>query len=186
MLLATLDAPHLVILDEPTNHLDIESREALVRALMDYDGAVILVSHDPHLVGMVADRLWLVKDGSVTPFTEDLDAYQKLLLTERGGGGVAAESKQKPKAKHKLSPGHRKAMAPLQAEVIKCEARVTKLEELKSKIEKRLIDPDLYEPVNRDKLRLLQGKAREINDGLVRGEELWMEAVEELEAAKSQ
>jgi ATP-binding cassette subfamily F protein 3 len=77
-------------------------------------------------------------------------------------------------------------MAPLQAEVIKCEARVTKLEELKSKIEKRLIDPDLYEPVNRDKLRLLQGKAREINDGLVRGEELWMEAVEELEAAKSQ
>lgn len=186
MLLATLDAPHLVILDEPTNHLDIESREALVRALMDYDGAVILVSHDPHLVGMVADRLWLVKDGSVTPFTEDLDAYQKLLLTERGGGGVAAASKQKPKAKHKLSPVHRKAVAPLQAEVIKCEARVTKLEELKSKIEKRLIDPDLYEPVNRDKLRLLQGKAREINDGLVRGEELWMEAVEELEAAKSQ
>ncbi len=186
MLLATLDAPHLVILDEPTNHLDIESREALVRALMDYDGAVILVSHDPHLVGMVADRLWLVKDGSVTPFTEDLDAYQKLLLTERGGGGLAAASKQKPKAKHKLSPVHRKAVAPLQAEVIKCEARVTKLEELKSKIEKRLIDPDLYEPVNRDKLRLLQGKAREINDGLVRGEELWMEAVEELEAAKSQ
>ena len=186
MLLATLDAPHLVILDEPTNHLDIESREALVRALMDYEGAVILVSHDPHLVGMVADRLWLVKDGSVTPFTEDLDAYQKLLLTERGGGGLAAASEQKPKAKHKLSPVHRKAVAPLQAEVIKCEARVTKLEELKSKIEKRLIDPDLYEPVNRDKLRLLQGKAREINDGLVRGEELWMEAVEELEAAKSQ
>ena len=61
--LATLDAPHLLILDEPTNHLDIESREALVEALTAYSGAVILVSHDMHLLSMVADRLWLVKDG---------------------------------------------------------------------------------------------------------------------------
>ena len=187
MLLATLDAPHLVILDEPTNHLDIESREALVRALMDYDGAVILVSHDPHLVGMVADRLWLVKDGSVKPFTEDLDAYQKLLLTERGGGGAAAsKGKKKSKGKSKPLPVQRKAVAPLQAEVTKCEARVAKLEELKEKIENRLIDPDLYEPINRDKLRVLQGKAREINDGLARAEELWMKAAEELEMAKAE
>lgn len=187
MLLATLEAPHLVILDEPTNHLDIESREALVRALMDYDGAVILVSHDPHLVGMVADRLWLVKDGEVKPFNEDLDAYQKLLLTERGGGGVAAQAeKKKPKEKRKPAAVQRKAVAPLQAEVAKCEARVGKLEELKEKIEERLIDPDLYEPVNRDKLRVLQGKAREINDGLKRAEELWMKAAEELEEAKAQ
>ena len=187
MLLATLDAPHLVILDEPTNHLDIESREALVRALMDYDGAVILVSHDPHLVGMVADRLWLVKDGAVKPFTEDLDSYQKLLLTERGGGGVAAsKGKKKPKRKSKQVPLPRKAVAPLQAEVTKCEARVAKLEELKEKIGNRLIDPDLYEPINRDKLRVLQGKAREINDGLTRAEELWIKAAEELEMAKTQ
>ena len=187
MLLATLEAPHLVILDEPTNHLDIESREALVRALMDYDGAVILVSHDPHLVGMVADRLWLVKDGGVKPFNEDLDAYQKLLLTERGGGGVAAQvEKKKPKEKRKPAAVQRKAIAPLQAEVTKCEARVGKLEELKEKIEERLIDPDLYEPVNRDKLRVLQGKAREINDGLKRAEELWVKAAEELEEAKAQ
>jgi ATP-binding cassette subfamily F protein 3 len=187
MLLATLEAPHLVILDEPTNHLDIESREALVRALMDYDGAVILVSHDPHLVGMVADRLWLVKDGGVKPFNEDLDAYQKLLLTERGGGGVAAQSeKKKPKEKRKPAAVQRKAVAPLQAEVAKCEARVGKLEELKEKIEERLIDPDLYEPVNRDKLRVLQGKAREINDGLKRAEEMWVKAAEELEVAKAQ
>ncbi|GGA24680.1 ABC-F family ATP-binding cassette domain-containing protein [Neptunicoccus cionae] len=187
MLLATLDAPHLVILDEPTNHLDIESREALVRALMDYDGAVILVSHDPHLVGMVADRLWLVKDGSVKPFNEDLDAYQKLLLSERGGGGVAAApEKKKPREKRKPAAEQRKAIAPLQAEVSKCEARVAKLEELKAKIEERLADPDLYTPVYRDKLMLLQGKAREINDGLKRAEELWMAASEELEGAKAQ
>jgi ATP-binding cassette, subfamily F, member 3 len=187
MLLATLEAPHLVILDEPTNHLDIESREALVRALMAYDGAVILVSHDPHLVGMVADRLWLVKDGGVKPYNDDLDAYQKLLLSERGGGGVAAsEGKKKPKEKRKPTAVQRKAVAPLQAEVVKCEARVAKLEELKGKIEKRLIDPDLYEPVNRDKLRVLQGKAREINDGLKRAEAMWVTAAEELEVAKAQ
>ena len=65
LLLATIDAPHLLILDEPTNHLDMESREALVEALTEYSGAVILVSHDMHLLGLVADRLWLVKGGAV-------------------------------------------------------------------------------------------------------------------------
>ena len=80
----------------------------------------------------------------------------------------------------------RKAVARLQAEVTKCEERVAKLEELREKIENRLIDPDLYEPINRDKLRVLQGKAREINDGLARAEKLWMKAAEELEIAKAQ
>ncbi|MEP3771754.1 MAG: ABC-F family ATP-binding cassette domain-containing protein, partial [Sulfitobacter pontiacus] len=81
LLLATLDAPHLLILDEPTNHLDIESREALVEALTAYSGAVILVSHDMHLLSMVADRLWLVSDGTVKPYDDDLESYRKLLLT---------------------------------------------------------------------------------------------------------
>ncbi len=67
LMLATIDAPHLLILDEPTNHLDIESREALVEALTAYTGAVILVSHDMHLLSLVADRLWLVKDGAWRP-----------------------------------------------------------------------------------------------------------------------
>ncbi|MFT8423747.1 MAG: ATP-binding cassette domain-containing protein, partial [Gluconacetobacter sp.] len=66
--LATRDAPHLLILDEPTNHLDLDAREALIRALAEFEGAVLLISHDPHLVELVADRLWLVADGHVTPF----------------------------------------------------------------------------------------------------------------------
>jgi len=70
-----------LILDEPTNHLDIESREALVEALTRYSGAVILVSHDMHLLSMVADRLWLVKDGRVNTYDDDLQAYRKMLLT---------------------------------------------------------------------------------------------------------
>ena len=77
--LATRDAPQLLILDEPTNHLDIDAREALVKALADFQGAVLLITHDPHLVELVADRLWLVADGTVRPFDGDLDDYRALL-----------------------------------------------------------------------------------------------------------
>ena len=93
--LVTHDAPSLLILDEPTNHLDMETREALVAALAEYSGAVVLVSHDWHLVELVADRLWLVEGGTVRPFDDDLDAYRRRLLsreeaaperTERGNG----------------------------------------------------------------------------------------------------
>ena len=80
--LATRDAPQLLILDEPTNHLDIDAREALVKALSDFQGAVLLITHDPHLVELVADRLWLVADGTVRPFDGDLDDY-RALLSER-------------------------------------------------------------------------------------------------------
>ena len=78
--LATRDAPQLLILDEPTNHLDIDARDALVKALSDFQGAVLLITHDPHLVELVADRLWLVGDGSVKPFDGDLDDYRALLV----------------------------------------------------------------------------------------------------------
>ena len=98
-LLATLDAPHLLILDEPTNHLDIESREALVEALTAYSGAVILVSHDMHLLSMVADRLWLVSDGTVKPYEDDLEAYRKMLLTPKNRSARTPSRKEAPKAK---------------------------------------------------------------------------------------
>ncbi len=103
LLLATIDAPHLLILDEPTNHLDIELREALVEALTAYSGAVILVSHDMHLLGMVADRLWLVKDGTVAPYEDDLEAYRKLLLaTEKPAKSAETRRReaQTPLARH--------------------------------------------------------------------------------------
>jgi ATP-binding cassette subfamily F protein 3 len=86
-----------LILDEPTNHLDIESREALVDALTEYPGAVILVSHDMHLLGLVADRLWLVKGGSVVPYTDDLEAYRRQLLAGEDEIKNAAQPVEKPK-----------------------------------------------------------------------------------------
>lgn len=81
--LMSYDAPHIMLLDEPTNHLDIDAREALTQALNNYNGAVILVSHDPHLVECVADRLWLVADGTCKPYNDDLEAYKSLIVQQR-------------------------------------------------------------------------------------------------------
>ena len=78
--LAAFNSPHLLILDEPTNHLDIDSREALVHALNDYEGAVILISHDRHLIEACADRLWLVAKGTVTPYEGDIEDYRRMVL----------------------------------------------------------------------------------------------------------
>lgn len=77
------DAPHIMLLDEPTNHLDMDARAALIQALNGYDGCVILVSHDPHLVEAVADQLWLVKDGAVTDFNGTLEEYRELIIEQR-------------------------------------------------------------------------------------------------------
>ncbi len=180
LLLATLDAPHLLILDEPTNHLDIESREALVEALTAYSGAVILVSHDMHLLSLVADRLWLVKDGTVTTFENDLDAYRKLLLS--ADKPIRAE-KDKPSAA-KPKPPSREALQALRSDVRKAEARVVKLEEMRGKLAQKLADPALYEDARQDERMVWQNKYAEVMEALERAERLWMAAEEKLEAAK--
>ncbi|ALG91859.1 MULTISPECIES: ABC-F family ATP-binding cassette domain-containing protein [Actibacterium] len=181
LLLATLDAPHLLILDEPTNHLDIESREALVEALTAYTGAVILVSHDMHLLSMVADRLWLVKDGQVTAYAEDLEAYRKLLLTsdkpdKPAKPAAAAEKPRRPS---------REALQALRGEVRKCEARVEKLNQMRDKLAKKLADPSMYEPERVDEAQVWQKKYAEVMDGLDRAESLWLSAIEKLEKSES-
>ncbi len=89
--LATRTAPHLLLLDEPTNHLDMDARASLVDAINDFEGAVVLVSHDTHLVKMVADALWVVQNGTVKPFDGDIDDYQAKLLKERGARPPKAE-----------------------------------------------------------------------------------------------
>ncbi len=177
LLLATIDAPHMIILDEPTNHLDIESREALVHALNAYEGAVILVSHDPHLIASVADRLWLVKDGHVAPWAEDLDAYQRMLL-----GHKAPTEKKPPKA---AKPAPQNVLKPLKAEVAKCEARIQKLEEMRANIDTRLANPLLYERGDTEEIEKWQRKRGEVEDGLERAEALWIAALEKLDAAEA-
>ena len=173
LLLATLDAPHLLILDEPTNHLDMESREALTEALNSYSGAVVLVSHDMHLLSLVADRLWLVKDGAVTPFEQDLEAYRRILL--------AGDEPEKPKVEKKKVSVSREDVLALRSEVRKCEERVTKLNDMRDKLAKKLSDPVLYE--RPDEAAVWQKKYAEVMEGLDRAEDLWLRAQEKLEAA---
>ncbi|MBF9050788.1 ATP-binding cassette domain-containing protein [Roseobacter sp. HKCCD9010] len=178
LLLATIDAPHMLILDEPTNHLDIESREALVEALTAYSGAVILVSHDMHLLSMVADRLWLVKDGGVAPYADDLEAYRKMLLQ----GEEKPAKPEKPKAKAKR-PSHAQ-MQDLRSEVKKCEARVEKLNLMRDKLATKLADQTLYEEARAGELATWQAKYAEVMTALDRAEALWMAALERVEKAE--
>lgn len=178
LLLATLDAPHLLILDEPTNHLDIESREALVEALTAYTGAVILVSHDMHLLSLVADRLWLVKDGRVTQYEEDLEAYRNLLLNVNSGPQKSEPKKEKPK---RIT---REAVQALRSDVRKCEDRVNKLQVMEKKLSTKLADHSLYEDARVGELEVWNKKYAELRDAMNKAEALWMTALEKLEAAE--
>ncbi|MCE8508941.1 ABC-F family ATP-binding cassette domain-containing protein [Ruegeria pomeroyi] len=178
LLIATLDAPHMLILDEPTNHLDIESREALVEALTDYTGAVILVSHDMHLLSLVADRLWLVSDGSVKPFEGDLEAYRDFLLA-RDKPEPAKPAEAKPKR------ASRDTVLALRAELRKCEERVEKLAEMHEKLATKLADPALYADDKVADLEVWNRKYAELKDAMERAETLWMDAQEKLDAAQA-
>lgn len=177
LLLATIDAPHLLILDEPTNHLDMESREALVEALTQYSGAVILVSHDMHLLGLVADRLWLVKGGAVTPYTEDLEAYRRQLL--------AGDDDAKPASKtvEKVKRLGQEDIKLLRADVKKSELILSKLNDMRDRLAKKLADPELYEASRSAELETWNKKYAEVMDGLDRAEALWLASQEKLEAA---
>ncbi|HMM08546.1 MAG TPA: ABC-F family ATP-binding cassette domain-containing protein [Paracoccus solventivorans] len=176
LLLATIDAPHLLILDEPTNHLDIESREALTEALNDYTGAVVLVSHDMHLLELVADRLWLVADGAVRPYADDLDSYRKSLLTP--------DEPERPREPAKPAPkrASRDEILELRAEARRGEERVEKLTAMLEKISEKMADPALYDdPAEAEKWGR---KHAEATQALPRAEALWLDALERLEAAE--
>jgi len=179
LLLATLPAPHLLILDEPTNHLDIESREALVEALTAYSGAVILVSHDMHLLSMVADRLWLVKDGRVNPYDDDLQSYRKMLLTP-----TKPAEKDKPKLAEKPKRASRETVLALKSDARKAEDRVKKINEMRDKLAKKLADPVLYEEGRKGELDTWNKKYAEVMNGLERAEAMWMQSLEKLEQAQ--
>ncbi|MFN7225979.1 MAG: ABC-F family ATP-binding cassette domain-containing protein [Holosporales bacterium] len=130
--LMSYDAPHIMLLDEPTNHLDMDAREALTQALNNYTGAVILVSHDPHLVETVADRLWLVADGTCVPYEDDLEAYRNLVVQqrrrERDTNRTEARSKKADKKKAPLMNKAEKEAARLEALIADLIARRNAME----------------------------------------------------------
>ena len=143
-----------------------------------------MVSHDPHLINAVADTLWLVKDGEVNVYNEDLDAYKKLLLSERG----VADRTEKPKKIKKKRLSHsekRKILAPYLAEVAKCEERLNKIIEIKSKIDKALADPKIYTNSSPDQFENLSKKRAEAEAAIAKAEALWLTAEEKLETSRT-
>ncbi|MBB3065046.1 ABC-F family ATP-binding cassette domain-containing protein [Limibacillus halophilus] len=184
--LMTRDAPQLILLDEPTNHLDVDSREALIQALNAYDGALVLVTHDPHLIELVADRLWIVNEGKVQPFDGDLDDYRQLLLEQRrlerskrggaNGNDMAAEepARQRKTDRQDAALG-RAAVADIKKRVRTSEQRMEKLGKALEILEARLSDPEIYKG-SPAKLSDLQRQHADIKQALERSEIQWLEA----------
>ncbi|MGE4049264.1 MAG: ABC-F family ATP-binding cassette domain-containing protein, partial [Acetobacteraceae bacterium] len=179
--LATRDAPQLLILDEPTNHLDIDAREALVKALADFTGAVLLITHDPHLVELVADRLWLVADGTVKPFDGDLDEY-RALLAERARGPARTETVSRKDDRRERAEA-RAALAPLRRKARDAEERIARLRAEKEKIEAKLADPAMYAPSRIAEVTAANTRLAAIAREVEAAEEAWLAAEEALEAA---
>ncbi|TMK08216.1 MAG: ABC-F family ATP-binding cassette domain-containing protein [Alphaproteobacteria bacterium] len=180
--LVTYNAPGLLILDEPTNHLDMETREALVAALAEYSGAVVLVSHDWHLVELVADRLWLVDGGTVRSFEDDLEAYRRRLLERdepaesRASGSVAVNSRR---AGRREAAERRRALEPLRQKARSAEEMAARLAAEQQALDRTLADPGAF------------GEGAALADALKRRAQLerriaeaeaeWFEAATELE-----
>jgi ATP-binding cassette subfamily F protein 3 len=189
--LAAFHAPHLLILDEPTNHLDVDSREALIHALAEYEGAVILISHDRHLIEACADRLWVVRDGGVKPYDGDIDGYRAELLAERGAG-PRRESKDKGETarsvraeQRRASADRRAALAPLKKAMQAAEREVEKIAAEIAKLDALLADPQLY--VRDASAAQRAGIERgQLVKRLMTAEEAWLHASEAYERANAE
>jgi ATP-binding cassette, subfamily F, member 3 len=179
--LITYDAPSLLVLDEPTNHLDIEAREALVQAINEFPGAVVLVSHDWHLLELTADRLWLVADATVRPFDGDLDDYRRLVLerAEPSGGGRAADADERRAARQRAAE-QRRALNLLRQHARAAEETIARLTE-----ERDLLDRGLAELNGAGSNGLVVGDALKRRAELVRliatAESEWLVTEEAIE-----
>ncbi|WP_439577439.1 ABC-F family ATP-binding cassette domain-containing protein [Elioraea sp.] len=184
--LATRDAPQLLILDEPTNHLDIDAREALVRAIADYEGAVVLITHDPHLIELVADRLWLVADGTVAPFDGDLDDY-RAVLAESGRAQAAKVAPAPSRVDDRRARAEaRAALAPLRRKAEAAERTITRLTAERAAIEATLADPRLYAGAGRpEEIAAQNARLAAIAREIAVAEELWLSASTALEEAQA-
>ncbi|MDB5560076.1 MAG: glycosyl transferase family 1, partial [Enterovirga sp.] len=183
--LAAFNNPHLLILDEPTNHLDIDSRTALMEAINDYEGAVILVSHDRFLIEACADRLWLVADGTVQNFDGDMDDYRRFVLSggEKKPAKAAAEPEE-PSSRaedRRLAAERRKSAEPKRKQLEAVEARIARLTDVIAKVDKALGDGSAYEADPRKANELARMRA-EAAKALAAAEDEWLALSSALEA----
>ncbi|WP_049622608.1 ribosomal protection-like ABC-F family protein [Frateuria defendens] len=182
------DKPNLLLLDEPTNHLDLDMREALADALADFDGALVLVSHDRHLLGMVSDSFWRVADGRVEPFDGDLDDYARWLRSRGAAAKKGAESETAPAAatvsaadRRRAAAAQRESEKASRSRVKKIETRVAAIDQQLGTLETRLADPDTYNGATAELMKLGQQQA-ELRREKETLEAEWLELYEQLEA----
>ncbi|RIJ24398.1 ABC transporter ATP-binding protein [Henriciella barbarensis] len=186
--LMALKSPHIMILDEPTSHLDIDSREALIHALNDYEGAVLLITHDVYLAEATADRLWLVNEGRAGPYDGDLSDYRALVLqADRAASKnapVAPAAPSPPPAPKRSDSEIRRATADIRKRISAAEREMVKIRKELADIDAELADPTLYD--NDPQRAVSLGKSRDrLNAALDATEESWLAASEEFEAASS-
>ncbi|AZE20210.1 Bis-ABC ATPase YheS [Pseudomonas chlororaphis subsp. aureofaciens] len=185
------DRPNLLLLDEPTNHLDLEMRLALTMALQEFSGAVLVVSHDRHLLKSTTDNFFLVADGKVEEFDGDLDDYARWLVDYRQRNAPVSTTTVNPdktdkKAQRQAAAALRQQLAPHKREADKLETELGKVHERLAKIEASLGDSGIYEAARKDELRdLLAEQAKlKVREGEL--EEAWMEALELLESMQAE
>ncbi len=178
--------PNLLVLDEPTNHLDLDMRGALADALNDYPGALVLVAHDRHLLGLVCDSFWRVADGHVEPFDGDLDDYARWLRGRNGSAGereaAAAPQTADPRERRREAAAERDRQRALRKNLDKVEVRMAKVDAALVALQERLADPAIYEgptavlaDIGREQNALREAKAALETE--------WLQRFEELEAA---
>ena len=185
--LVTFHGAHLLILDEPTNHLDISAREALIEALNDFDGAVLLITHDAHLASQVADRLWLVKGGGAAPYDGDLEDYRAIVLAATKTPSQNAGADKGPNerdAARKRAADARAALAPLKKTADALEARVGALNDTLARLDDALAEPGLFEK-NLARATKLNKERAALVAAIAKTEEDWLAALEEYETAAS-
>jgi ATP-binding cassette subfamily F protein 3 len=181
--LITAKAPHLLILDEPTNHLDVDARQALVQALNDFSGAVLLISHDRHLLELTTDRLWLVADGQVRPWEGDIDDYRRMSLRAEASKDGNQGSEKDRRAARRANAQARQRLAPLRKIVKEAEKNMSKLQAEQQRIAHALADPALYQEAP-EKLAGLNLQRSQTEKAITAAETAWIAAEEALEAAK--
>ncbi|MGY8956740.1 MAG: ABC-F family ATP-binding cassette domain-containing protein, partial [Alphaproteobacteria bacterium] len=189
--LITRDAPHILILDEPTNHLDVDAREALVQALNAFEGAVVMVSHDRHLLEMTADRLVLVADGRAEEFSGSLDDYRDMLLGrgEKKSDMSPEERKEKrnnKKDERRAAAQERERTKHLRTAAKEAEKGMGLLTEKRTEIDRAMFDPDsatgAYKSQSMSELMKMRG---DIEKQLEKAEIIWLEASEALEGVSA-
>ncbi|MCY4563676.1 MAG: ABC-F family ATP-binding cassette domain-containing protein [Gammaproteobacteria bacterium] len=190
--LMTADRPHILLLDEPTNHLDVDSRQALIQAINAFAGAVVIVSHDPHVIKLTANRFWLVAGGTVAPFDGDLQDYRELLLAGSGNGkradtgteGAPSLPPKSRRAQRRRAAAQRRALAPLRRDLETAERMVEELTARKAGLDGGMAGPGLDDDGSK-KAIALRRELREVNREMAEDEARGLQLQEQWETAQA-